>query len=153
MTGGEARPPEALLHQATVTTNEQGAQRISTALEESDPPPLAVGLFEIGKDLFEVFAHYKEPPSRDALAQLIAAAADAAVDSLRIAPIAPADWVTLSQGKRGPVRAGRFLVYGSHDKARVAHSRFGIEIDAGKDFGTAHHATTRACMLALEALL
>ena len=30
-----------------------------------------------------------------------------------------ADWVTLSQGKRGPVAAGRFLVHGNHDRGRL----------------------------------
>ncbi len=75
------------------------------------------------------------------------------VASLRIEPLAPADWVTLSQGKRGPVRAGRFLVHGSHDRGRVPKLRLAIEIDAGQAFGTAHHASTRGCLLALDDVL
>ena len=42
----------------------------------------------------------------------------AGLQSLLIEPVAPADWVTLSQGQRGPVRAGRFVVHGSHDRGR-----------------------------------
>ncbi len=63
-----------------------------------------------------------------------------------------ADWVTVSQGQRGPVRAGRFLVHGSHDRGTVPRNRFTIEIDADQAFGTAHHASTCGCLLALDAL-
>ena len=62
----------------------------------------------------------KSPP-RDALLLLIArASGDGALGALRIEALPEADWVTLSQGKRGPVAAGRFLVHGSHDRGRVA---------------------------------
>jgi ribosomal protein L11 methyltransferase len=59
----------------------------------------------------------------------------------------------LSQAKRGPVAAGRFYVHGSHDRARAPTRRFVVEIDASQAFGTAHHATTRGCLLALDELL
>ena len=72
------------------------------------------------------------------------------VGPLRLEEVAPADWVTLSQGKRGPVAAGRFLVHGSHDRGNVPRRRSVIEIDAGQAFGTAHHASTRGCLLALD---
>jgi ribosomal protein L11 methyltransferase len=72
---------------------------------------------------------------------------------LRIEQVFDEDWVTLSQGKRRPVEAGRFLVYGSHDRARVPHRLLAIEIDAGQAFGTAHHASTRGCLIALDDVL
>ncbi len=83
-------------------------------------------------------------PPRDALIAL-AVRDGAAYGEFRIEPLAPTDWVTLSQGKRSPVHAGRFLVHGSHDRGRVAPRRLAIEIDAGQAFGTAHHASTRGC--------
>lgn len=58
--------------------------------------------------------------------------------------------MTLSQGKRGKVEAGRFLVHGSHDRANVPRRLLAIEIDAGQAFGTAHHSSTRGCLLALD---
>ncbi len=61
--------------------------------------------------------------------------------------------MTLSQGKRPPVRAGRFFVHGSHDRSRAPRHRFVVEIDAGQAFGTAHHASTQGCLLALDRLL
>ena len=52
-----------------------------------------------------------------------------------------------------PVRAGRFLVHGSHDRARVGASDVAIEIEAGLAFGTGHHGTTRGCLLHFDRLL
>jgi ribosomal protein L11 methyltransferase len=51
-----------------------------------------------------------------------------------------------------PVRAGRFVVHGSHDRARVPANVIGIEIEAALAFGTGHHGTTRGCLLALDML-
>jgi ribosomal protein L11 methyltransferase len=59
------------------------------------------------------------------------------------------DWVSETQRLLPPVRAGRFIVHGSHDRSRIT-SRWAIEIDAGRAFGTAHHGTTRGCLLALD---
>lgn len=64
--------------------------------------------------------------------------------------LAERDWVAESQKALHPVRAGRFVVFGSHDKERLPPSRWGLLIDAGRAFGTAHHPTTRACLIALE---
>jgi ribosomal protein L11 methyltransferase len=50
------------------------------------------------------------------------------------------------------VRAGRFVVHGAHDRARVAGNAIGIEIEAALAFGTGHHGTTRGCLLALDDL-
>ena len=52
-----------------------------------------------------------------------------------------------------PVRAGRFLVQGAHDRARVGANDVGIEIEAGLAFGTGHHGTTRGCLLHFDRLL
>ncbi|MGB6769816.1 MAG: 50S ribosomal protein L11 methyltransferase, partial [Methyloceanibacter sp.] len=41
----------------------------------------------------------------------------------------------------------------AHDRGKVPAGRFTLEIDAGLAFGTAHHPTTRGCLLALDRLL
>jgi len=142
-------------YQATVVAARAEAEQIASRLEEAaGPPALAVSLFERGVGRFEVSALYAEAPARNALIALIETDVDAAdLASLRIEPVAPADWVTLSQEKRGPVRAGRFLVHGSHDRRRMPKQSLAIEFDAGQAFGTAHHASTRGCLLALDDLL
>src|SRR5262245_58400548 len=127
-------------HQARIEVPEEAAMRLAEALEAAlDPSPIAVGLFERGLDRFEVFAHYEAAPQREALLKLVAEAAGGAVGPLEIDALPHADWVTLSQGKRGKVAAGRFLVHGSHDRGQ-GHRLLAIEIDAGQAFGTAHHA-------------
>jgi ribosomal protein L11 methyltransferase len=139
------------MHQASIATEAPLAESIARALEEaSDPEPLAVGLFDSGDGQWEVFAQYEEPPSRELLLALIEEAGGGAHGPLRIEEIAAQDWVTLSQGKRGPVAAGRFVVHGSHDRSKIPRRCLAIEIDAGQAFGTAHHASTRGCLLALD---
>jgi ribosomal protein L11 methyltransferase len=61
------------------------------------------------------------------------------------------DWVAETQNALPPVRAGRFVVHGSHARG-LAFSRWAIEIDAGRAFGTAHHGTTKGCLLAIGRL-
>jgi ribosomal protein L11 methyltransferase len=146
-----AAPSPAIIHQASIEAEALLGERIVRALEEAaEPAPVAVGLFERGPGRCEIFAHYEGPPRRETLLALIAQAGGNGSLSLAIEEIAPADWVTLSQGQRGPVLAGRFVVHGSHDRSKVPRRRHVIEIDAGQAFGTAHHATTRGCLLALD---
>ena len=57
------------------------------------------------------------------------------------------------QAELTPVEAGRFVVFGSHDRERVAPNRVGLEIEAAQAFGTGHHATTQGCLLALDRLV
>ncbi len=141
------------LYQASIEAPPEGAERIAAALEVAESPAaLAVTLFERGPGRVEVTVLYGAAPSATMLATLLqdAVAEPRLLSSLRIAPVAEADWVRLSQDMRGPVRAGRFLVHGSHSP--VARNRYTIEIDASTAFGTAHHASTRGCLLALDAL-
>ena len=151
MVENSAAPSTAIIHQASIEAEASLAERIVRALEEAaEPAPVAIGLFERGPGRCEIFANYDSPPQREALLALIAQAGGNGSLSLTIEEIEPADWVTLSQGQRGPVSAGRLVVHGSHDRSKVQRRRHVIEIDAGQAFGTAHHASTRGCLLALD---
>ena len=90
------------------------------------------------------------PPAERARAALSAAGLpeDVAVDDLE-----ERDWVREGLAFLKPVRAGRFLLFGAHDRARVPPARGNLLVDAGSAFGTGHHATTLGCLLALDALL
>jgi ribosomal protein L11 methyltransferase len=70
-----------------------------------------------------------------------------------IVDLAGTDWVGRSLQGLSPVRAGRFFVHGSHDRAMRPHNAVTVEIEASTAFGTGHHATTRGCLLALDRLL
>jgi ribosomal protein L11 methyltransferase len=148
-------PQEAsLTFRAIVEAEPPAAGRIARALDEAeDPQALSVSYFDLGNGRFEVSALYAERPDEAALSALIGQAAEGdAVTPLGLEDMPDADWVTVSQGQRRPVRAGRFLIHGSHDRDKIARNRFTIEIDADQAFGTAHHASTRGCLLALDDL-
>ena len=152
----EASSPRS--YRATVEADGPSATRIAEVLDEAldkagDPLALSVSYFELGNGLYEVSALYSARPDESHLQALIdGASAGGRVSPLRVKEMPNANWVTISQGQRGPVRAGRFLVHGSHDRNNVTRNRYTIEIDADQAFGTAHHATTRACLLALDEL-
>ncbi|WP_193176521.1 50S ribosomal protein L11 methyltransferase [Oricola nitratireducens] len=63
------------------------------------------------------------------------------------------DWVAKSLEGLKPVRAGRFLVHGRHDRAAARANDIAIEIEAGQAFGTGHHGTTSGCLVMLERLI
>lgn len=60
------------------------------------------------------------------------------------------DWIAKSLEGLKPVRAGRFLVHGSHDRDKVQINDLAIEIEAGQAFGTGHHGTTAGCLEMIE---
>ena len=65
-----------MMHQASIEADASQAERIVLALEEAvEPAAVAVGLFDRGHGRFEIFAHYEEPPPREALLRLIAQSA------------------------------------------------------------------------------
>ena len=91
-------------------------------------------------------------------ATLVAAGAAAAAEPAQITmwsnwPDEPAkkDWVAASLEGLAPVRIGRFIVHGSHDRDVVGSNRIGIEIEAALAFGTGHHGTTKGCLAAIDA--
>jgi ribosomal protein L11 methyltransferase len=67
--------------------------------------------------------------------------------------LADADWLAMSLSGLPPVRAGRFFVYGAHDRGRAPASTVNLRIEAGAAFGTGHHGTTTGCLLAFDDLL
>ncbi len=94
------------------------------------------------------------PFDRDALRAIVTSeAGKLAARALTFERIGERDWIAASLAGLPPVVAGRFVVYGRHDRARVPCNRVRIEIEAALAFGTGHHGTTRGCLLALDRLL
>ena len=60
------------------------------------------------------------------------------------------DWVAKSLEGLKPVRAGRFLVHGAHDRDKRRPNDIAVEIEAGLAFGTGHHGTTAGCLEMIE---
>lgn len=67
--------------------------------------------------------------------------------------LADADWLAMALSGLPPVRAGRFFVYGAHDRGLAPASTINLRIEAGAAFGTGHHGTTVGCLLAFDELL
>lgn len=119
---------------------------------EAAPQALAVTLFELKPPTFVVEAYYDQAPSLDAIARLLAEQ-DAGLGKPSLEAVPDANWVALSQAALPPIRAGRFIVHGSHDRARFAMQRCAVEIEAGEAFGTGHNATTALCLEALARIV
>jgi ribosomal protein L11 methyltransferase len=144
-------PPATVV--AQLACNEATARRLADGLAET-LPDAAVAAFEAPSGGWSVEAHFAEAPDETMLRGLVAAiAGDDAARALVIETVAARDWVAASLAGLKPVAAGRFVVHGAHDRARIPAHRIGIEIEAALAFGTGHHGTTRGCLLALDRLL
>ena len=139
---------------AVLETDEQSARRVGDLVAEGfAADELAVSLVETGPAAWRVTIYFEDAPDESALRKLVeAAAGNAAANALRLERVAAKDWVTESLAGLEPVRAGRFIVHGAHDRAKVPLNRIGIEIEAALAFGTGHHGTTRGCLLAFDRL-
>ena len=67
--------------------------------------------------------------------------------------LADADWLEMALSGLPPVRAGRFFIFGVHDRGRTPVNAVALRIEAGAAFGTGHHGTTVGCLLAYDRLL
>jgi len=137
---------------ALLETDEQSAHHIVDLFAESfATDETAVSRVDIGAGRWRVAMHFRVAPDEKTIRALTAAAAgNAAAKALRFERVAATDWVRESLAGLAPVTAGRFIVHGGHDRARIPHNRIGIEIEAALAFGTGHHGTTRGCLLALD---
>ena len=139
---------------ARLLCDEPTARRLATFFSEClDPEETACAAFEGDDGRWQLAIHFRDKPNNAALRALMETAADAAsAQALTIEPVEAADWVAQSLSGLKPVRAGRFIVHGAHDRARIRVNDIGIEIEAALAFGTGHHGTTRGCLLALDDL-
>lgn len=136
--------------------NRDTARRLEGALINLIyPPPLATAMFETADGGAQVDAYFDDAPSpmalRVELANLLQLPAQA-IGEIVVEDVPDENWVSLSQAALPPVEAGRFTIHGSHDAGRVAQGPGALQIDAGEAFGTAHHATTFGCLLAIDKL-
>ena len=155
----EGLPPHNPTHVMRLSTTESRARALTELLGEVfDPTESAVAAFEAQDDnsrerswLLE--AYFASEPDPGAIRELARPFVGDDIDAAVFSVLPKTDWIRSSLDGLKPVRAGRFLVHGSHDRDRVAPNDLPIEIDAALAFGTGHHGTTRGCLLALAAEL
>jgi ribosomal protein L11 methyltransferase len=143
-------------HRASLTLADEHAARhaVDVLTEVFFEGDAALAAFERPDGRWDVTVHFADAPDEVLVRELVANAAGADVAG-RIAfdTVAPKDWVKASLEDLVPVPAGRFVVHGAHDRARVPQNKLGIEIEAALAFGTGHHGTTRGCLLLLDRVL
>lgn len=136
------------------TTSEKKASHIlDTMTEEVDFEDFAVATTEIDekKDIWEVSV-YCLADDEEAVRPMFEAVLKDLYPELGVERevIPDEDWIAKSLEGLKPVRAGRFLVHGSHDRDKVQINDLAIEIEAGQAFGTGHHGTTAGCLEMIE---
>ena len=136
----------------TTLPGKSQAEALGEALEELEPAPTGVGVFEVedGKGIWEVGGYFLDQPNDIDLALLSAAFGAGA---FVVSEVPDQDWVAKVRRELPPVEAGRFFVYGSHDAALLPKGRIGLLIEAAMAFGTGHHGTTLGCLRAYDWLL
>ena len=154
MTKSDTSSTSAATFVARLVAGEGPARHIADLLAESlDPAEVVCAAFERPDKRWQVDLHFRDRPELSRLRAMVAlAGGDRLASSLVVEKVAARDWIKQSLIGLRPVTAGRFVVHGAHDRARVPSHCVGLEIEAATAFGTGHHGTTRGCLLALDAL-
>src|ERR1700675_2267417 len=135
--------------------NEQVARRVVDLLTESFfEGQAAIAASEGPNGRWDITVHFAEAPDQSSIRELVRlAAGDDVAQDIGFDTVEAKDWVKATLEQLVPVRAGRFIVHGQHDRAKVPPNKLGIEIEAALAFGTGHHGTTRGCLLLLDQVL
>lgn len=142
------------IYQLHLEADKSSAYAIADALSdwEAYGPP-TTSLFETAPDIWTVDAYFEDNPNDKVVKTFLAAHLTEALRAkLTLAPVVEEDWVAKSQQGLKPVEAGRFIIHGSHDADDFTNHKNAIEVDAGQAFGTAHHGTTKGCLIAIDEL-
>jgi ribosomal protein L11 methyltransferase len=150
MTSSRTSPSQSQLT-ASVETEQGTAHRLADAFAERFADEAAVSIVDIGNGRWRVILYFGDTVDAETVRDVAVSVGIAAAE-LHLGNVAAADWIEKSLAGLKPVEAGRFVVHGAHDRARIAAHRIGIEIEAALAFGTGHHGTTRGCLLALDAI-
>lgn len=147
----EGLPPHRPTHVLRLITDEPSARAMTELLGEMfDPMETAVAAFEVEETgAWRLEAYFSEEPDAEMIRELIRPMLGAQADEAVFETIDQQDWVRASLEGLKPVRAGRFLVHGGHDRHQVRANDLAIEIEAALAFGTGHHGTTLGCLRAL----
>lgn len=132
------------LWKATITLAKGEAADVAAALELTGAQAVLIAEEPFVNEA-TVEALYADMPDGSFLTRL-------AGRDVHVALLPDTDWIKLSQQGLAPVRAGRFFIYGAHDKGEVPRGVIPIRIEAGLAFGTGHHETTALCLTALSDL-
>ena len=132
---------------------ESAYSRLGEAFEE-DGAPVAITEIDEAADLWEVAAYLggggDGEEGRDRREEIRAVAGLGPDVEIGREELPDQDWMAAVLAELKPVRAGRFVVHGAHDRDKIGAHERSIEIEAGLAFGTGHHGTTAGCLTMLD---
>lgn len=128
------------------------AEAIDAASIEIDAVLMTTELVEDDRERWQLDAYSEHEPDAVMIATIRALVPSAAGIDPVIEPLTAQDWVTLSQQGLEPIREGRFVVHTSAHPVTAPEGARALLIDAGRAFGTGHHATTSGCLAMLDGL-
>lgn len=143
-----------------LSTSGEKARALTELLGEVfDPTETAISSFEVEEGVttlslnapWKVEIYFAHHPDEEAVRDMLRPIVGDDIDSTPFTTVNQQDWVATSLDGLKPVRAGRVLVHGAHDRDAVRINDVAIEIEAALAFGTGHHGTTSGCLLALDA--
>ncbi len=112
---------------------------------------VTLGAHERDDGSWRLEAYLDDQPGPELLAAF-AALAPSAGTAPSITELPDRDWVRYSQGQLTPVTVGRFHVYSAAHAHTLQPGKLGLRVEAGRAFGTGHHATTTGCLAAIDRL-
>ncbi|MFT4163234.1 50S ribosomal protein L11 methyltransferase [Shinella sp.] len=133
-----------------ISTTEQKAEAALSLMSDAfEDEGYAIATMEIDEknDVWEASVYMFRPEETEIHERFAALlAADFPGVEIQREVLPDIDWIAKSLEGLKPVRAGRFVVHGSHDRGTARAGEISIEIDAGQAFGTGHHGTTAGCL-------
>lgn len=131
------------------TTEKQAEHALALMSDAFEEEGFAIATMEIDEknDIWEASVYVFRPDEAEVYDRFAALlAADFPGVQIQREELPDIDWIAKSLEGLKPVRAGRFVVHGSHDRGTARIGEIAIEIDAGQAFGTGHHGTTAGCL-------
>jgi ribosomal protein L11 methyltransferase len=136
---------------ARLELDEATARAVAEAAsEDADLGWPSVGLSEMAPGRWSVEVYFAKTPDAAEAAALARIAGTSG--RFAVSELPDTDWVSKSLEGLRPVRAGRFVIHGRHDRAAVRTNEIAIEIEANEAFGTGHHGTTAGCLREIDRL-
>lgn len=115
----------------------------------ADLPNVVLGAHEKADGGWRLEAYLEERPG-EALLDALALLAPSRGQYPQVRHLPDRDWVRYSQSALTPVTAGRYHVFTGAYRGTLKAGQIGIHIEAGRAFGTGHHATTAGCLEAID---
>lgn len=138
----------------TVKVPEEAVPEIMALLPEGE---VSQSCFKEGHspqaDLWIIETHYRVKPE---IAQLslplgvLAASRNETPYEIGLSEIPAKGWLKANQESFAPIQAGRFVIHGQKDKAKIPSHAHAIQMETSAAFGTGEHPTTYGCLMMIQ---